>query len=860
MRRLLFLAMCAYSVFAHNQTVLNSSMEDPTPGLPGINTFSMDNCEHWSMSYNSSDWLTPVVGSTGMSFGYQPHSGVGHAGLAGTGTISGGNTYKEMITGTLTGLVSGQTYKISYFVRNDGGPTALDVGAYISSSIPTNFGGSPYSQVLFPQIEGTLPADGQYHEITGCFTANFSGTGYITIGVFKEYSDEIEGEVTNYIHVDDVTIQPVSAPLPVMSFTMDESYCPASDIIADWSASSGYASYSWFVSSANGGEIFASSGMQTGPNTSFDVGLTLTQAAEFPDVPNCYKVTLRLYNSSGCYVEHSENFCMINPSVTIQDNGQPHCEGTPFQLTATGAPSDWLYTWSDGQNGIGLTTINTNANSSTTTYSVAATTTSGCNSEALISGLVVHQNPNAAPTLVNAQTHYYVQQLEQICIDFYSTDSQNENIEISISSAYASTSTFNYFSTSIAGSPSNHEALTFCLEVSNFWQSGEYLFNVVLTDNNVCGPTTVKIPFKIDVLCPGCQENLYIDNRNPNNDPFFDGDIKAANTIYLGTLDLAPGHEVDPGNSGVHFTAKHIEVGPNWQGDATDYSWLPSYTCSDICDECCSPVSQLTYDAPPPIYHLTPNGDEVNDVFFVTDYSNPYDAYRSTAWQFTIWPYTGELIEWYPPNQVIWSHNSVNDPNQYSHACYIYETPTPESPYKTFFWDGTFKTSGSAWIADEFYFYSPGETVPPGVYRYVVDLFGCKNGPGAGIDGHSLQFEGLIFVYYSTKTAGDSTSINGQFYEMVNNELTTIDRISLENLEFNVYPNPTNGDLFLTIPVGLDAESTTVEIFDVTGKLVLTTNFSGQQYLLSLNELQRGSYFMRLTNGTDEFIEKIILD
>ncbi|MBK6524917.1 MAG: hypothetical protein IPG07_04755 [Crocinitomicaceae bacterium] len=99
----------------------------------------------------------------------------------------------------------------------------------------------------------------------------------------------------------------------------------------------------------------------------------------------------------------------------------------------------------DGQNGIGLTTINTNANSSTTTYSVAATTTSGCNSEALISGLVVHQNPNAAPTLQSVETHYYVQQGEEICIDFYSADATNEFTFIDITHTYGpSSSTFSY--------------------------------------------------------------------------------------------------------------------------------------------------------------------------------------------------------------------------------------------------------------------------------------------------------------------------------------------------------------------------------------------------------------------------------
>lgn len=666
---------------------------------------------------------------------------------------------------------------------------------------------------------------------------------------------------TNYLHVDDVTIQPVSAPLPIMSFAMDESYCNGSDIIADWTGSSGYASYSWFVSTSNGAEIFTSSGMQTDATTSFDVRDALTAAAENPSTGNCYKVTLRLYNSAGCYVEHSENFCMIHPTVTIQDNGQPHCEGTPFQLTATGAPSDWLYTWSDGQNGIGLTTINTNANSSTTTYSVAATTTSGCNSEALISGLVVHQNPNAAPTLQSVETHYYVQQGEEICIDFYSADATNEFTFIDITHTYGpSSSTFSYSENLFPGTPNpNHQAATFCLEVNNFWQSGEYTFNLLLTDDNVCGPYNgPPLKFIIDVLCPSCPENLYIDYRNPDHDPFFPGNIDAANTIYLGTIDNYPGHTVDPGTSGVHFKAKHIEIGPGWQGDPTDYSWMPSFTCSNLCTDCCTPDNQLTYDAPDPIYFLTPNGDEIDDVFYVTDYTNPYDAYRSTYWELRVWPYS--TLDWYPIQQIIWSQNSLNSLTNFSHACFIFETPTPEYPYNTFFWDGDFQLDGSALIEGDLYFYDAGDPVPPGVYRYVVDLRGCKPGPGLGIVDHHLAFEGLIVVLPSFKASEDPAAVQ-EFYDLwINDQLATFEGDKSSAEDFNVYPNPTNGDVFLTIPFGLESELTNVEIFDVTGKLVLTTNFSGQQYLLSLNELQRGSYVMRVTNGTNEFIEKIILD
>jgi hypothetical protein len=83
----------------------------------------------------------------------------------------------------------------------------------------------------------------------------------------------------------------------------------------------------------------------------------------------------------------------------------------------------------------------------------------------------------------------------------------------------------------------------------------------------------------------------------------------------------------------------------------------------------------------------------------------------------------------------------------------------------------------------------------------------------------------------------------------------SVEENSFINNDLKVYPNPTNGILNLEILSSMRAES--IEVLDLTGKLVLSVPFQNQ---LHLGHLPKGIYFLKVqnTNG-EQLTRKVIL-
>ncbi|MDC0004832.1 T9SS type A sorting domain-containing protein [bacterium] len=78
---------------------------------------------------------------------------------------------------------------------------------------------------------------------------------------------------------------------------------------------------------------------------------------------------------------------------------------------------------------------------------------------------------------------------------------------------------------------------------------------------------------------------------------------------------------------------------------------------------------------------------------------------------------------------------------------------------------------------------------------------------------------------------------------------------SLARNDLKVYPNPTNGKLNLEVLSTERIES--IEVLDMTGKLVLAAPFQNQ---LHLGHLSKGIYFLKVQKENGELLtRKIIL-
>ncbi len=71
----------------------------------------------------------------------------------------------------------------------------------------------------------------------------------------------------------------------------------------------------------------------------------------------------------------------------------------------------------------------------------------------------------------------------------------------------------------------------------------------------------------------------------------------------------------------------------------------------------------------------------------------------------------------------------------------------------------------------------------------------------------------------------------------------------------NIYPNPVENSLNLTFSA---FDATTLQVFDMNGKMIMSSSVKGETMHVAVNHLTAGTYFVRLTNGHDAAIAKFV--
>lgn len=66
--------------------------------------------------------------------------------------------------------------------------------------------------------------------------------------------------------------------------------------------------------------------------------------------------------------------------------------------------------------------------------------------------------------------------------------------------------------------------------------------------------------------------------------------------------------------------------------------------------------------------------------------------------------------------------------------------------------------------------------------------------------------------------------------------------------EINIYPNPTNGILNVSISSQL-VENTSIEVYDGLGKLAIKENLSNDSNSINLSKLEDGIYIFKIINN-----------
>jgi hypothetical protein len=91
--------------------------------------------------------------------------------------------------------------------------------------------------------------------------------------------------------------------------------------------------------------------------------------------------------------------------------------------------------------------------------------------------------------------------------------------------------------------------------------------------------------------------------------------------------------------------------------------------------------------------------------------------------------------------------------------------------------------------------------------------------------------------------------------------MTGLDATAFEQLNLNVFPNPTT-DLIAIQASGLVSDDLTVELIDIMGKVIKSTIIHKGQTVayFDVKTVYNGTYFVKITNGTNVKTEKIVIN
>jgi PKD repeat protein len=133
-------------------------------------------------------------------------------------------------------------------------------------------------------------------------------------------------------------------------------------------------------------------------------------------------------------------------------------------------------------------------------------------------------------------------------------------------------------------------------------------------------------------------------------------------------------------------------------------------------------------------------------------------------------------------------------------------------------------------------------------------------------DGETSTDENPTHVYGQDGTYEVSLTATSEMCgDAVHSETIIINTVGISEDEFSkalsIYPNPSNGEVFLS--VAQELQNVTVRVFDLQGKVLFKHNLShleaGATKLSGLTELRSGIYFMEVQSDQVHFREKLLI-
>ncbi len=151
---------------------------------------------------------------------------------------------------------------------------------------------------------------------------------------------------------------------------------------------------------------------------------------------------------------------------------------------------------------------------------------------------------------------------------------------------------------------------------------------------------------------------------------------------------------------------------------------------------------------------------------------------------------------------------------------------------------------------------SPGFTICPGVSANITAMGATNYTWAAGNQTTAaVSVSPSISQAYNitgTNASGCSTTTNVTVFVVSCTGLTS-QAVTTANI--NIYPNPTKGDLVIELT---DKTNSTIQVLDVTGKMIVEKNTSNDRTELNISNLSNGIYYIRILSNNTVEVRKII--
>jgi hypothetical protein len=145
-----------------------------------------------------------------------------------------------------------------------------------------------------------------------------------------------------------------------------------------------------------------------------------------------------------------------------------------------------------------------------------------------------------------------------------------------------------------------------------------------------------------------------------------------------------------------------------------------------------------------------------------------------------------------------------------------------------------------------------------GPFQFLQDLLSGYPTSGTDFGSFTLPLNGFSGASVKVKfvVARTSGEMIPSFDNFVASNITSNKSIKIAS-ELNLYPNPSNGQVLLTAP-GFSNRAQ-VEVFNILGSKVHSGNLNNEKSNLDLSELKSGVYLVKVTEGKQVAVSRLIL-